>query len=96
MEVEITTRHQPAATPAIVRMRWSHMLPSLHPYRIGIPALLMIIQRGLRACSHRHRVVRELECLSDIDLTDIGVARSEIRWIALTQLRSPSAMTDIV
>jgi uncharacterized protein YjiS (DUF1127 family) len=36
---------------------------------------------------HRRRMERELHSLSDVMLKDIGVARSEIPWITVTQAK---------
>ena len=44
--------------------------------------LLAALWRQLRAESRRRRAERELEALPDTTLKDIGVARSEIPWLA--------------
>jgi uncharacterized protein YjiS (DUF1127 family) len=48
-------------------------------------ARLASLWHGLRVGSRRRRTERELEALPDVVLKDLGVGRSEIPWIALTQ-----------
>ena len=50
-----------------------------------VATLALALRRGVMAASHRRRVERELQGLSDVMLKDIGVTRSEIPWIAVTQ-----------
>ena len=73
------------ATAAFACLSWRRSLRGI----IGIVATAVVrLQRRVLASSYRRRAERELQSLPDATLTDIGVARSEIPWLALTQSNS--------
>ena len=85
MEVKISSQDDiraPAA--AIVLMGGLRLLRRV----VGVLATAAIaLQRRVMAPSCRRRVERELQSLSDVMLKDIGVARSELPRIAVTQAK---------
>ena len=85
MEVKISSQDDiraPAA--AIVPMGGLRLLQRV----VGVLATAAVaLQRRVTAASRRRRVERELHSLSDVMLKDIGVARSEVPWIAVTQAK---------
>jgi uncharacterized protein YjiS (DUF1127 family) len=89
MEVKISSQDDiraPAA--AIVLMGGLRLLQGF----VGALATAAVaLQRRVMAAACRRRVERELQSLSDVMLKDIGIARSEIPWIAVTQAKRTRA-----
>ncbi len=78
----MTIQHDTAGTIALVGMRIRHLLGY-----IGALALAptLTVWRKVRDGARRRRRERELDVLSDTVLKDIGIARSELLWIARTR-----------
>ena len=76
------SQHGIAAPASLARASGMQSLRNL----IGVlVTAALALRRRVTAASHRRRVERELQSLPDLLLKDIGVARSEIPWIAVTQ-----------
>jgi uncharacterized protein YjiS (DUF1127 family) len=71
-----------ASTTAFARLGWWWSLQGI----ISVVATAGVrLQRSVLASHYRRRAERELQSLPDATLTDIGVSRSEIPWLALTE-----------
>ncbi len=78
----MSIHYDTARATAHVGMRALHLLRYIGGLALAPPIALW---RKLRAGARRRRNERELGILSDAVLKDIGVARSEILWIARTR-----------
>lgn len=78
----MSVQYDTAGASAHVGMRALHLLRYLGALALTPPIALW---RKLRDGARRRRRERELDVLSDAVLKDIGVARSEILWIARTR-----------
>jgi uncharacterized protein YjiS (DUF1127 family) len=82
MEVKMTPQLDIAATASLAS---ANGMQSLRILIDVLATLAFALRRRVMAASHRRRVERELQALPDVMLKDIGVTRTEIPWIAVTQ-----------
>jgi len=87
----MSTQFETSAVTAHVGLRALQFLGYISALTFGRP---MALWHKLRDGARRRRRERELEGLSDVVLKDIGVARSEILWIARTSSKPPHRPYD--
>ena len=76
------------------------MLSALSPIRtlteVSVPMLMSLVLTQVQRWLTYHKTIRELESLSERELSDLGIGRADIRHIARQAARSrPAAIVGV-